>query len=74
MMNDEQYMMEAIKEAKKAESIDEVPIGCIIVKNNQIIARSYNQRECVPAQFYNQESNVLFTELVIQKVDVLVVV
>ncbi len=45
MMNDEQYMMEAIKEAKKAESIDEVPIGCIIVKNNQIIARSYNQRE-----------------------------
>jgi len=27
MMNDEQYMMEAIKEAKKAESIDEVPIG-----------------------------------------------
>lgn len=45
MMNDEQYMMEAIKEAKKAERNDEVPIGCVIVKDDQMIARAYNQRE-----------------------------
>lgn len=41
----EKFMLEAIKEAKKAESIDEVPIGCIIVKDNKIIARGHNLRE-----------------------------
>lgn len=35
----------AIKEAKKALSIDEVPIGAIIVKDNKIIAKGYNKRE-----------------------------
>ena len=35
----------AIKEAKKALLIDEVPIGCVIVKDNKIIARGYNHRE-----------------------------
>lgn len=39
------YMEEAIKEAKKASSIDEVPIGCVIVLNNKIIARGHNVRE-----------------------------
>lgn len=39
------FMMEAIKEAKKAESIDEVPIGCVIVKDDKIIARGHNLRE-----------------------------
>ena len=39
------YMKEALKEAKKAELIDEVPIGCIIVKDDKIIARGHNQRE-----------------------------
>ena len=38
-------MKEALKEAKKAELIDEVPIGCIIVKDDKIIARGHNQRE-----------------------------
>ena len=38
-------MKEAIKEAKKAELIDEVPIGCIIVKNDKVIARAHNVRE-----------------------------
>ena len=42
---DEKYMLEAIKEAKKAEKIDEVPIGAVIVLNDKIIARGYNQRE-----------------------------
>ena len=39
------YMKEALKEAKKAELLDEVPIGCVIVKNDKIIARGHNQRE-----------------------------
>lgn len=38
-------MREALKEAKKAEAIDEVPIGAVIVKNHEVIARGYNQRE-----------------------------
>ena len=41
----EQFMQEAIKEAKKALKKDEVPIGCVIVKDNVIIARGYNLRE-----------------------------
>lgn len=39
------FMKEALKEAYKARAIDEVPIGCIIVKNNKIIARAHNLRE-----------------------------
>ena len=41
----ERFMREAIKEAKKAELIDEVPIGCVIVKNDKIISRGHNIRE-----------------------------
>lgn len=40
----ERYMKEAIKQAGKAEKIGEVPIGCVIVYDNQIIARGYNRR------------------------------
>ena len=39
------YMLEALKEAELAELEDEVPIGCVIVKDNQIIARAHNLRE-----------------------------
>ena len=39
------YMLEALKEAELAKLEDEVPIGCVIVKDNQIIARAHNQRE-----------------------------
>lgn len=41
---DEKYMIEALKQAKKAEKIGEVPIGCVIVHENKIIARGYNRR------------------------------
>ena len=44
MTEDERYMKEAIKQAKKAYALDEVPIGCVIVKDNKIIARGYNRR------------------------------
>ena len=45
MDKDVKYMKQAIKEAKKAELIDEVPIGCVIVKDDKIIARGFNHRE-----------------------------
>lgn len=38
------YMKEAIKQAKKAAKIGEVPIGCVIVYKDKIIARAYNKR------------------------------
>lgn len=40
----EKYMKEAIKQARKAESNKDVPIGCVIVYNDKIIARGYNRR------------------------------
>ncbi|PNZ65726.1 tRNA adenosine(34) deaminase TadA [Staphylococcus croceilyticus] len=45
MANDEYYMNLAIEEAKKAQLLGEVPIGAIIVKDNEIIARAHNLRE-----------------------------
>lgn len=39
------YMIEALKEAKKAFELGEVPIGAIIVKNNKIISRAFNKKE-----------------------------
>lgn len=43
-MKDRQFMKAAIKQAQKAYEIDEVPIGCVIVHQDKIIARAYNKR------------------------------
>ena len=40
----EKYMMEALKQAKKAYALGEVPIGCVIVHQDRIIGRGYNRR------------------------------
>ena len=40
----EKYMREALKQAKKAHALGEVPIGCIIVHQGRIIGRGYNRR------------------------------
>ena len=42
--NDEKYMKEAIRQAKKAYALGEVPIGCVIVYRDKIIGRGYNRR------------------------------
>lgn len=42
---DRDWMLEAIAEAEKAEAIGEVPIGAVIVRNNEIIGRGHNLRE-----------------------------
>jgi tRNA(adenine34) deaminase len=44
-MTDEDFMNQALKEARKALEADEVPIGAVIVMQNKIIARGYNQVE-----------------------------
>ena len=44
MTREEKYMKEAIKQAKKANAIGEVPIGCVIVYEDRIVGRGYNRR------------------------------
>ena len=43
--NDEHFMQEALKEARKAFELDEVPVGAVIVCENKIIARAHNLSE-----------------------------
>ncbi len=44
MTREERFMRQAIVQAKKAWSIGEVPIGCVIVYKDQVIGRGYNRR------------------------------
>jgi tRNA(adenine34) deaminase len=44
-MTDEFFMQQALKEAQKAYNEDEVPVGAVIVMNDKIISRGYNQVE-----------------------------
>ena len=44
MNQDEKYMKEAVRQAKKAYALGEVPIGCVIVYDGRIIGRGYNRR------------------------------
>ena len=46
MRNDIYFMEVALKEAKKAYKIGEVPVGCVLVdQNDKIIAKAYNKKE-----------------------------
>ena len=44
-MNKEYFMKLALEEAKKAYELGEIPIGAVVVKNNEIISTGYNKRE-----------------------------
>jgi tRNA(adenine34) deaminase len=44
-LNHEYFMQQALKEAQAAFDADEVPVGAVVVMNNQIIARAHNQVE-----------------------------
>ena len=55
-MQDEDFMREAIKEAKKAEELKEVPIGAVIVIEGKIVARAHNLRE-------NEQNAIAHAEL-----------
>jgi tRNA(adenine34) deaminase len=43
--NDEYFMREALRQARKAYDADEVPVGAIVVRGDKIIARAHNQVE-----------------------------
>lgn len=45
MFTDEYFMKMALNEAESAFEKDEVPIGCVVVSNNRVIARSHNLTE-----------------------------
>ena len=51
------FMQQAIEEANKAKAIGEVPIGAVIVKDGQIIARAHNLREKI--QLSNAHAEML---------------
>ena len=48
---EEKFMKEAIRQAKKAYALREVPIGCVIVYEGKIIARGYNRRNTEKGRF-----------------------
>lgn len=54
-MTDEYYMNLALEEAKKAVVMDDVPIGCIIVRNNEVIAKSFNRKTIDNVATYHAE-------------------
>ena len=55
----EKYMKEAIRQAKKAKALDEVPIGCVIVYEDKIIARGYNRRNTDKNTLSHAELNAI---------------
>ena len=55
----ERYMKEAIRQAKKARALEEVPIGCVIVCDGQIIARGYNRRNTDKNTLSHAELNAI---------------
>ena len=59
MTEQERYMKEAIRQAKKAAALHEVPIGCVIVKDGKIIARGYNRRNTDKNTLSHAELNAI---------------
>ena len=57
--DDTYFMKEALKEAKKAFLLDEVPIGAVIVKNDKIVARGHNLRESKQDVLAHAEINAI---------------
>ena len=59
MTEQERFMKEAIRQAKKAEALEEVPIGCVIVYEGKIIARGYNRRNTDKNTLSHAELNAI---------------
>ncbi len=56
---DEKYMREALKQARKAAAIGEVPIGCVIEYQGKIIGRGYNRRKTDKNTLSHAELNAI---------------
>ena len=56
---EEKYMKEALKQAKKAYALGEVPIGCVIVHEGKIIGRGYNRRNTDKNTLSHAELNAI---------------
>ena len=56
LTQEEKYMKAAIREAKKAWALGEVPIGCVIVYEDKIIGRGYNRRIALPKRSKKAET------------------
>ena len=52
---DTKFMKLALKEAEKARQKDEVPIGCVIVQNGKVIAKSHNTKNTKANALYHAE-------------------
>ncbi|MDO4276668.1 MAG: tRNA adenosine(34) deaminase TadA [Eubacteriales bacterium] len=59
MTDEERFMKEAVRQAKKAQKLDEVPIGCVIVFQGKIIARGYNRRNTDKNTLSHAELNAI---------------
>ena len=59
MTEQERFMKEAIRQAKKARALEEVPIGCVIVSDGKIIARGYNRRNTDKNTLSHAELNAI---------------
>ena len=59
MTEDEKFMKEAIRQAKKAYALEEAPIGCVIVLDGKIIARGYNRRDSDKNTLAHAELNAI---------------
>ena len=59
MRDEEKFMKEAIRQAKKAYALREVPIGCVIVYEGKIIARGYNRRNTDKNTISHAEINAI---------------
>ena len=59
MTQDERYMKQAMTQARKAEKLDEVPIGCVIVYQGKVIARGYNRRNTDKNTLSHAELNAI---------------
>ena len=59
LTDQERFMKEAIRQAKKAEALEEVPIGCVIVHEGKIIARGYNRRNTDKNTLSHAELNAI---------------
>ena len=58
-IQDEQFMREALLEAEKAFDLGEVPVGCVIVRDGEIIARGHNLTETAKDPTVHAEMNAL---------------